>query len=197
MSIETIDPPREGQLHAASPTSFSVGPTFYPDYMDPHHPPGQEYGVVEIYKPPSNALAGKWYAEVRDEYGVAPNTIISAQDSFQVSFHLWLSGDLWRCICGDWCFDMCWQPCGHGETVVLSEIPDLAPQLMVLDWKGCVKDALHFWVTLTCPPGTIPAGHKNTLYDVSATFQMLDPCKEPAAVVGYQDLGRFQFYNPK
>jgi hypothetical protein len=194
MSTQTIDPPR-GPLDIA-PRTFSVGETFYPDYLDPHHPPGHEYGVIEIYKPPSHALGGKWYAEVRDEYGVAPETIISTQDYFKVSFHLWLSGDLWRCICGDWCFDLCCRPCGHGETVVLSDIPELAPQLMVLDWKGCMKDALHFWVTLTCPPGTIPAGRKNTLYDVKATFQMLDPCKEPTAVVGYQDLGQFQFYNP-
>jgi hypothetical protein len=202
MSTQTIEPftadaPTTSAPDTTTATSttnqVSIGRSLYPDYPNPHHPP---YGVVEVRKPPSSALNGYWRAELRDQFGVEPGSIISVRDPFVVAFHVWLQGDLWKCICGDWCFDMAFESIGGGPELKLSDIPGIAPSLMLRDWKGCAKGALHFWVVVTIPPGTIPAGKKNQLYRVGATFQMLDPCKNPSAVVGYQSLGEFQFYNP-
>jgi hypothetical protein len=198
MSTQTLEAPQVAVSTngIAAPSSLSIGASLYPQYPDPHRPPKDEYGVIEVRKPPSSALDGYWRAELRDQYGVEPSSIISTQDPFVVAFHLWLSGDLWRCICGDWCFDMCFESIGGGHEFCLSDLPNIEPQLSVRDWVGCRPHALHFWVVVTCPPGTVPGGKKNKLYRVGATFQMLDACKKPAAVVGYQGLGEYQFYNP-
>jgi hypothetical protein len=178
---------------APVPGELVIGQSLYPDHPDPRRPPR---GVVEVRKPPAEALDGYWRAELRDEHGVEPRTIISTHDPFVVAFHVWLRGDLWRCICGHWCFDMCFESIGGGPELCLTDLSNIEPQLSIWDWKGCAPHALHFWVVVTCPAGTIPAGKKNRLYRVGATFQMLDPCRKPAPVVGYQALGEYQFYNP-
>lgn len=170
----------------------SIGASLYPDHSDPGHPIDN---AVEFRKPASSALDGYWTAELRDAYGVEPRTILSVEDPFVVAFHVWLSGDLWRCICGDWCFDMSFESIGGGAELSLSDFPNIEHQLSLTDWKGCAPGARHFWVTVTIPAGTVPAGPKNKLYRVAATFQMLDPCGKPVPVVGYQSLGEFQFYN--
>lgn len=195
MGTQTIDRPTAdaAPATAAAPSALVIGQSLYPDNADLHNLPG---GVAEFRKPSSQALDGYWRAELRDQYGVDPGTIISTQDPFVVAFHVWLTGDLWRCICGDWCFDMCFESIGGGPELCLSDLSNIEPQLSLRDWTGCAPRARHFWVVVTCPPGTIPAGKKNRLYRVGATFQMLDPCKHPVPVVGYQALGEFQFYNP-
>jgi hypothetical protein len=161
----------------------------------PHDDTPPTEGVVEIYKPSSDALKGSFTAELRDKYGVKPETIIKAKDHFEISFWVWLEGDLWKCICGDWCFDMTFESGGPSREIRLSDFAEIAPDLMYRDWKGCRPGALHFHVTVKVPAGTIPAGDKNRTYDVVASFQMLDACGNPAAVVGHQELGRYQFYN--
>lgn len=177
MSTDTIDAPTDTN---GSGASLDVGPT---------------QGSVEIYKPPSGALAGQWTAELRDSYGIEPGNIIRADDDFEVSFWVWLTGDLWKCICGDWCFDMDFEAIGRGPEFSLTDIAEIQPQLSLRDWKGCAPGALHFHVTVKVPAGKIPPGPKNTVYLVVASFQMLDPCGNPAAVVGHQVLGEYQFYN--
>lgn len=196
MGTQTITPPSTAPAPAnggeATAGAGAIGASLYPGNADLHHPPA---GVVEIRKPSSQSLEAYWRAELRDQYGVDPGSIISVNDPFVVAFHVWLTGDLWRCICGDWCFDMSFESIGGGAELSLSDFPNIEPQLSLTHWKGCAPGARHFWVTVTIPAGTVPAGPKNKLYRVAATFQMLDPCGKPVPVVGYQSLGEFQFYN--
>lgn len=195
MSTQTLDTVPaangDGAAVSAAPTGeVAAGLTLHHTY-----PPLPTH-AVEVRKPASDALDAHFYAELVDAKGVAPGSVISTTDPFVAKFHIRLHGDLWRCICGHWCFDMCFESCGEGPELNLMDLPNIEPNLYVWDWKGCERGSRHFTLTVPIPAGTIPPGKKNRLYDVSATFQMLDPCRKPVAVLGYQELGKFQFYNP-
>jgi hypothetical protein len=137
-------------------------------------------------------LRARWNAELYDVAGVPPSTIISITDPFEVCFRVELSGDLWRCVCGTWCFDLCFDPCGAGAGFNLSKrLP--ADVLHVKDWKGC--DTRCIEKCYTVPAGTITADECTILYEVGATFQLYC-CERPAPVVGHEVLGTYQFYNP-
>lgn len=149
--------------------------------------------AVEIRKPPADALRAYWSAVVTDPNGVDPSTIISIRDAFKVRFDVWLEGALWRCICGNWCFELCLEACGPGPELYLSQLIG-KDKLRVEHFEGCKTK--HVVLEIDVPAGTVPADACTTLYQVGATFQMEDPCGQPSAVVGYAVLGELQFYDP-
>ena len=82
------------------------------------------------------ALSAYWDADIVDQNGVPPGTIISVTDPFLVRFHVELRGELWHCIHGDWCFDLKFTSIGDGPNFDLSDkVP--AAALDVKGWDGC------------------------------------------------------------
>lgn len=149
-------------------------------------------GATEIDLPAESLLKARWNTDIYDNNGVPPPNIISIDDAFEVCFRLELSGGLWRCVCGTWCFDLCFDPCGSGVGFNLSDrLPD--GSLHVKDWKGCDTQCIELCWTVAA--GTIPADYCSTLYEVGATFQLFC-CDKQAPVVGHDVLGDYQFYQP-
>ncbi len=148
-------------------------------------------GSVELDVPPA-LLSARWDTDIYDTNGVQPNNIIRITDPFEVCFRVELSGDLWRCMCGTWCFELGFSPCGEGTGFNLSK--RMGRDLHLRDWKGCDTQCIEYCVTV--PPGTVTADDCSTMYEVCATFE-LRCCDKPGAIlVGYEVLGPFQFYKP-
>ena len=154
------------------------------DYLD---------GRAEIRLPSEALLHAYWDTDILDSNGVPPTTIISVADDFYVRFRLELDGGLWACIAGDWCFDVGFTPIGKGSGFDLEDL--LTPGAThVTNWKGCESTCIELNVRV--PAGTVPAEYcDGTLYEVGAKFQ-LHCCGKPAAVVGYEALEEYQFYQP-
>lgn len=151
-------------------------------------------GATEIRVPSEKLLKAYWDTDIYDPNGVAPANIISIADAFTVCFRVELQGDLWRCMCGTWCFELGFSPCGKGTGFNLSDHLGGNDPLHVKDWKGCDTQCIELCVTV--PAGTIPADLCTTMYEVCATFELIC-CDKPAGVlVGYEVLGPYQFYQP-
>jgi hypothetical protein len=152
-----------------------------PDWLD---------GRTEINLPSEKLLRAYWDTDILDVNGVEPSTIIRSDQPFQVRFRVELVGDLWKCICADWCFDLGFSPIGRGVNFDLSE--HLKPgELEIKDWRGC--DTLCIDKTVTVPAGAIPADKCSTVYEVAARFA-LRCCDGHIAAVGYEALEEYQFY---
>jgi hypothetical protein len=155
-----------------------------PDWLD---------GVTEIHLERGQTLL-RWDTDLLDLNGGNLGTIISADDAFLVRFRLEFVGTLWRCVAGDWNFDVGFAvQGGGGQSFDLSEkLP--ADRLQVLGWKGCDTQCIEHKVIV--PAGTIPAGRRTgTVYEVSGRFQ-LACCGKGAALVGYEANAEYQFYQP-
>lgn len=152
------------------------------DYLD---------GATELHVPPSTALKAYWDADVLDVNGVPPGTIIAVTDAFVVRFRVELVGELWHCICGNWCFELKFTAIGGGTNFDLSTL--LPPGSFELtDWEGCKTRCIE--VEVTVPAGTVPAERCSTLYEVGATFE-LRCCDRPRPVlVGYEAKEEIQFF---
>lgn len=69
---------------------------------------------IEIYKPVDDPLKGYLVAEVYED-GKRSNHIIREDQHWSVRVWWWLDGDLWECICGNWCLKLHFESIGHGE----------------------------------------------------------------------------------
>ncbi len=144
-------------------------------------------GFTEIYNP-SPLLQAFWKAELIDTTGVPAKTILPVAETFDVRFRIELVGPAWRCMCGDWKFDVCFdEQCGPGDFRLASKLA--GDPLTLKDWKGCDPDGKCIEFEYTVPAGTITA----SVYELTGTFQLYC-CDKPAAIVGYDPLGVFQWY---
>ena len=148
--------------------------------------------VVEIRLPSPAGLRAQFRASIIDANGVDPKEIISVSDGFYAKFELYLTGDLWRVLCGYWCLDMSFESAGPGPEATLSELLHLDD--IKVYFVGCKhrRIVVNVWV----PPNTVPTDYCSRIYEVKATFQLQDQCYKPVAVLGHQDVGDFQFYLP-
>jgi hypothetical protein len=163
-----------------------------PDYLD---------GFTEIFLPSEKYLKAYWDADILDDDKNKQDTIIESNEAFQVRFRVELKGRLWKCISGHWCFDVCFSSIGDGTDFDLSDVlPDaLKPELRLCDWDGCETRCID--ITITVPPGTIPAGYCGTLYEVGAKFELRCcgdcDCKDKEhghlAVAGHEPEGEYMF----
>lgn len=158
-----------------------------PDYLD---------GRTEIRVPPARALRAYWDADLLDNHGVRPGTIIAVTDPFQVRFRVELVGDLWRCLSGCWCFELCFTPIGKGAGFDLSDkLP--ADAFKIRNWRGCETRCIE--LVYEVPAGSVPAEHCGTLYEVGARFALHCCCDdehrhERPILVGYEALEEREFY---
>jgi hypothetical protein len=164
----------------ATPTTPPCWPND-PDWLD---------GKDEV-NVPNGVLRAYWDTDIVDANGVPPGTIIGSDDLFKVRFRVELVGDLWRCICGSWCFDVGFSPIGSGSGFYLSEVLKDPSVLEITGWEGCQTCCIELCVDV--PPGTIPAGKCGTVYEVAAKYE-LHCCDGHVALVGYEALEEYEFY---
>jgi hypothetical protein len=152
------------------------------DYLD---------GRTELNLASSSWLRAYWDTDIVDSAGVPPGTIIGSDDPFQVRFRVELVGDLWRCICGSWCFDVGFSAIGENKDFKLSTVLADPKKLEYNDWRGCDTTCIELIVTV--PAGTIPSDKCSTVYELVATFE-LHCCDGHVGLVGYEALEEYQFY---
>jgi hypothetical protein len=152
------------------------------DYLD---------GRTKIDFPSEKLLRAYWDTDILDPEDEPSHRIIDAGEAFKVRIRLELVGDLWTCVCGDWCFDLRFTPIGKGTGFDLSDLLG-DDSFSVKDWKGCQTRCIELLITV--PPDTIPVEKcSGTLYECGAVFQLFC-CGERAGVVGSEPLEEYQFY---
>ena len=162
-------------------------------------------GFTELFLPSEKYLKAYWDCDILDDDKDPLDKIIESNEDFHVRFRVELRGRLWKCICGHWCFDVCFTAIGDGPDFNLSDrVPKaVKDQLYLCDWEGC--DGTCIDITVTVPAGTIPAECCGTLYEVGAKFELrcCGECKcedddDPAkrghlAVAGFEPEGQYMF----
>jgi hypothetical protein len=165
-------------------------PCCWPDDDDYHK------GHTRVELPPERHLEAYWHAEILDEQAENPLTrIIERREEFVVRMRIELCGRLWKCICGNWCFNVGFTPFGQGERFNLSEHVDPA-EFEYNDWKGCYTLCIDKCIRV--PACAIPAARCGTVYDVAAWFELrcCGDCRDDnshLAVSGFEKLGVYQF----
>jgi len=135
-----------------------------PDYLD---------GKTEIELPPRKYTQVFWDADIIDlDDKNKADTILGTEQAFQVRFRVELRGRLWRCMTGDWLFDVGFKPIGPGRCDTL-----------------CIEQYVDV------PPGTIKLdGNADTeVYEVAAKVE-LRCCDGHVAVAGYEALEEYEFF---
>jgi hypothetical protein len=163
-----------------------------PDYLD---------GFTEIFLPSERYLKAYWDCDIIDDDENPQDTIIESKETFKVRFRVELKGRLWKCICGHWCFDLCFTSIGDGSDFNLSDVlpSNLKEKLRLCDWEGCKTRCIE--ICIDVPPGTIPADYCGTLYQVGAKFELRCcgdcDCEKPEhghlAVAGHEAEGEYMF----
>jgi hypothetical protein len=142
-------------------------------------------------------LKAYWDADILDlDDRDKQDTIIAHKDDFLVRFRVYLKGRIWKCICGHWCFDVCFTAIGDGEDFNLSDVLPDPSELQIKEWKGC--DGLYIEKCVLVPGGTIPVGRCGTLYQVGAKFELhcCGYCEDKdshVAVAGHEPQGEYMF----
>src|ERR1700726_3657188 len=99
-----------------------------PDYLD---------GKTEIEMPSERYTKVFWDADILDlDDKNQHDTIIGTEELFKVRFRVELRGRLWRCMTGDWLFDVGFKPIGPGRGFYLSSLLPGATGLEGKGWRG-------------------------------------------------------------
>jgi hypothetical protein len=154
-----------------------------PDYLD---------GKTEIELPSERYTKVFWDADILDlDDKNQHDTIIGTEELFKVRFRVELRGRLWRCMTGDWLFDVGFKPIGPGRGFYLSSLLPGATGFEVKGWRGC--DSLCIEQVVTVPPGTIKIDGDTEVYEVAAKVE-LRCCDGHIAVAGYEALEEYEFF---
>jgi hypothetical protein len=153
-----------------------------PDYLD---------GKTEIELPPERYTKVFWDTDILDlDDKNQSDTIIGTQELFKVRFRVELKGKLWKCITGDWVFDVGFTPIGREGAFLLSSVIP-ASELTVAGWRGC--DTLCIELVVDVPPGSIQIQGEVEVYEVAAQVY-LRCCDGHIAVAGYEALEEYEFF---
>jgi hypothetical protein len=156
-----------------------------PDYLD---------GKTEIELPSRRYTQVFWDADIIDlDDKNKADTILGTEQAFQVRFRVEMRGRLWRCIAGDWLFDVGFKPIGPGPGFYLSSLLPGNTGFEVKDWRGCDRLCIEQYVDV--PPNTIKLrdGQDTEVYEVAAKVE-LRCCDGHVAVAGYEALEEYEFF---
>lgn len=154
-----------------------------PDYLD---------GRTEIELPPARYTRVYWDADIIDLDDKNKNdTIIGTQETFKVRWRVELHGRLWKCIYGDWYFDLGFTPIGREGAFYLSSLLPGNPNFQYKGWRGC--DTLCIERIITVPGGTITIQDDTEVYEVAAKID-LRCCDGHVAVAGFEALEEYEFF---
>jgi hypothetical protein len=171
------------QKEAAMPDAIIVNPCFDGDPLD---------GYSKIELPSENYLKAYWDADILDPQLQPSHNILTASEAFKVRFRVVLLGELWRCICGDWCFDIGFAPIGDGKNFNLSDLVG-KDKFWKKDWRGCDKPCC-IELCVDVPANTIPVDYCGTLYECGGWFELHCCGCGPVAVVGMEPLEERFFF---
>jgi hypothetical protein len=162
-------------------------PDTKPDWLD---------GATEV-ELSTRHLKAKWDADILDiDDKNKHDTIIERKDKFLVRFRVYLEGRVWKCICGCWCFDVCFTAIGKGPDFNLSDVLPDPSELQIKDWKGC--DGLCIEKCVEVPCDIIDVERCGTLYEVGCKFELrccgcCDDDDSHLAVAGHENQGEYMF----
>ena len=163
---------------------------------DAHHDQYVDRGPqeIEIWKP-TGKLTGYFDVQVHDVNGIDPTSIIKEEHDWDMSFELWLHGDLWKCVCGTLCPDVFFERANDGARFKLS---DLVGHDLRHEFRGCdapYEDGkVHVQWRVTVPAGKLPSGpEKPGIYDWKASLGFEDPCGNRGVLAG-RDRGEIQVW---
>ncbi|MDX2039654.1 MAG: hypothetical protein SF097_00310 [Acidobacteriota bacterium] len=131
------------------------------------------------------ALSGTIEADVYEQGGVAPTTIIDYDQEWGVKIKWQLSGSLVPFICGSWCVSLYFESMGAGPEFDLHRTHTLE-----LNPCGSGKYDYDFRV----PRGTIRKEHCGRPYKVVAAVTFVTKCGKPGPMAGYVEGPMIQFY---
>ena len=158
-----------------------------PDWLD---------GSTEI-ELSARHLRAYWDADIIDvDDKNKHDTIIERKDAFEVRFRVYLRGRLWKCICGRWCFDVCFTSIGDGPDFNLSDVLPDRSVLQIKDWKGC--DGLYLDICVNVPAGHHPRRPLRVPLPGGAKFELrcCGGCEDEyshLAVAGHEPQGEYMF----
>jgi hypothetical protein len=153
------------------------------DYLD---------GRTEIELPPERYTKVYWDADILDlDDKNKQDTILGTEETFKVRWRVELQGRLWKCITGDWYFDVGFTPIGTEGSFYLSSLLPGDPNFEYKDWRGC--DTLCIEKVITVPAGTIKIQGDTVVYEVAAKIDMRC-CDGSVAVAGYEALEEYEFF---
>jgi hypothetical protein len=154
-----------------------------PDYLD---------GKTEIELPPERYTKVFWDTDILDlDDRNKRDTIIGSEELFKVRFRVELRGRLWKCMTGDWYFDVGFTLIGREKSFYLSKLLPGDPNFRYPGWRGC--DTLCIERVVTVPPGTIKLEEDTEVYETAAKVE-LRCCDGHIAVIGYEALEEYQFF---
>lgn len=148
-------------------------------------------GYTKIELPSDKYLQAYWDVDILDPQLQPSHNIITVSEAFTVRFRVVLIGELWYCVCGDWCFNLGFTPIGDGKNFNLSDLVD-KDKFWVKGWKGC--DTLCIELPIPVPAGTIPVDYCGTLYECGGWFELHCCDRGPVAVVGMEPLEERFFF---
>ncbi len=155
-----------------------------PDYLD---------GKTEIELPSEHYTKVFWDTDILDlDDKNQKDTIIGTDQDFKVRFRVELKGKLWKCMTGDWYFDVGFTAIGREQAFYLSSLLP-ADTLTIKGWKGCDAGALCIELPVTVPKGTIQIQADTQTFVVAAEVK-LRCCDGHIAISGYEDLKDYQFF---
>ena len=159
-----------------------VNPCYNEDPLD---------GYTKIVLPSEQYLNAFWDVDLLTS-GLQPlQKLITVSEPFKVRFRVVLLGELWSCICGDWCFNLGFTPIGDGKSFNLSDLVG-DDKFWVRGWQGC--NTLCIELLVDVPAGTIPADYCGTLYECGGWFELHCCGTGPVAVVGMEPLEENFFF---
>ncbi|MBV8292917.1 MAG: hypothetical protein JOY55_14125 [Mycobacterium sp.] len=154
-----------------------------PDYLD---------GKTEIELPSERFTKVFWDTDILDlDDKNKEDTIIGNEELFKVRFRVELKGRLWRCITGDWLFNVGFTLIGREKSFYLTDLLPGDPNFYYRGWRGC--DTLCIERCVSVPPGTIKLDEDTEVYETAAKVE-LRCCDGHLAVAGYEALEEYQFF---
>jgi hypothetical protein len=154
-----------------------------PDYLD---------GKAEIELPPERFTKVFWDADILDlDNGKKHDTILGTQELFKVRWRVELRGRLWKCITGDWYFDITFTPIGRDGSFYLSSLLPNELNFRYPNWRGC--ETLCIERVITVPPGTIKIQGDVQVYEVAAQID-LRCCDGHIALAASEALEEYQVF---
>lgn len=145
-------------------------------------------GYTAIDLPSDQFLAACFDVDILNTSGQPLFHNVDADEPFKVRFRAVLTGDIWVCVSGDWCFDLGFTAIGELLAFKLSDKIG-KDRLCVRGWRGC--DTLCIQVEVDVLPNTVPS---DKLYEVGGWFELRCCADGPVVVAGYEPLEERFFF---
>jgi hypothetical protein len=147
-------------------------------------------GQIEVSGAPNTGLTGTIEAEIYEQGGVQPTTIIGINQDWRVDFKWSLTGPLAPLICGKWCLHVRLESIGPGHEYALP----LTCNEVTVPLDPCGDG--HYAYPFTVSKGTVKAEDCSVPYKVVATVTYLNACDRPGPIAGFVEGPIIQFYDP-